>query len=160
MGEIKITNSLRRTAQRCGIKAPLKLSWDEIKDRLKICEKNASISRSMNMSTGRTNLSRGWMLQERRTTEKQRGQSWRLSSVSKSWQCGRGYKMLLDHLSKPNNIQSGGATMRPQSMHGTCLNYQSITTDLSVYCYGSCSTILCVDKKVLPECIVPSKYSA
>jgi hypothetical protein len=30
--------------------------------------------------------------------------------------CGRGYKMLLDNLSKPNNIQSGGAAMRPQSM--------------------------------------------
>lgn len=37
MRKIKITNSLRRTAQRCRIEAPLKLSWDKIKDRLKMC---------------------------------------------------------------------------------------------------------------------------
>jgi hypothetical protein len=66
--------------------------------------KNGSIFQSMNTSTGRTNLSRGWMLQEQRTTEKQRGESRRLSNVSENWRCGRGYKMLLDHLSKPNNI--------------------------------------------------------
>jgi hypothetical protein len=37
LGKIKITTSLWRTAQRCGIEASLKLSSDEIKDRLKTC---------------------------------------------------------------------------------------------------------------------------
>jgi hypothetical protein len=66
-----------------------KLHWSYLRMRSRIgsryVRKNVSISRSMNMSTRRTNLSRGWMLQEQRTTEKQRGQSWRLSSGSESW---------------------------------------------------------------------------
>lgn len=37
LGKIKNGSNLMRTAQRCGTLAPLKLHWDIIKDRLKIC---------------------------------------------------------------------------------------------------------------------------
>ena len=37
-GKIRNRSNLRRSAQRCGIAQPLKLTWQEIKERLKVCE--------------------------------------------------------------------------------------------------------------------------
>jgi hypothetical protein len=37
-GKIRNRSNLRRSAQRCGIKRPLSLTWQEVKERLKVCE--------------------------------------------------------------------------------------------------------------------------
>ena len=38
LGKIRNRSNLRRSAQRCGIDSPLKLSWNEIQERIRICE--------------------------------------------------------------------------------------------------------------------------
>jgi hypothetical protein len=44
-GKIRNRSNLRRTAQRCGIKRPLKLTRAEIKERLKVCEEQCDYIR-------------------------------------------------------------------------------------------------------------------
>jgi hypothetical protein len=122
MGKINITNSLRCTAQRCGIKAPLKLSWDEIKDRLKICEKKCEhFSKhereyQKNQHKQRLDVTRAKNNQEAERTILETIQRERELVMWKRLQ-----NAILDHLSKPNNIQPEGAAMRPQSMHRNVL---------------------------------------